>query len=51
MILRSAVFALLVCLSIIGCATKEEEQLTPAQTAREEKYQRLWVRDQEGRIE
>jgi hypothetical protein len=50
MISRSAVFALLACLSIIGCVTKGD-QITPAQTAREEKYQQLWVRDQDGRIQ
>jgi hypothetical protein len=43
-------FALLACLSIIGCVTKSD-QITPAQEAREDKYQELWVRDQEGRIQ
>jgi hypothetical protein len=49
MISRCAVFALLAGLLITGCATKEN-QLTPSQVAWEEKDQRLWVRDQEGRI-
>ena len=48
--LPSAAFALLGCLLIIGCANKDD-QLTPEQTAREDKYQQLWVRDQEGRIQ
>jgi hypothetical protein len=48
--LPSAAFALLGCLLIIGCANKED-QITPVQEAREDKYQELWVRDQEGRIQ
>ena len=48
--LPSAAFALLACLLIIGCATKED-QITPAQAAREEKDQQLMVRDQDGRIQ
>jgi hypothetical protein len=51
MISRYAVCVLLACLSITGCATKEEEQFTPDQVAREERDQRLWVRDQDGRIQ
>ncbi len=46
----SVAFALLACVLIIGCANKND-QITPAQEAREDKYQELWVRDQEGRIQ
>jgi hypothetical protein len=48
--LLPAAFALLVCLLIIGCST-QSDQITPAQTAREEKDQQLMVRDQDGRIQ
>jgi hypothetical protein len=46
----SAAVALLGCLFIIACSTKND-QITPLQEAREDKYQELWVRDQEGRIQ
>ena len=47
--LPSAAFALLACLLIIGCATKED-QITPAQSAMEKKDQREWSKE-EGRIQ
>ena len=46
----SGTVALLACLFIIACSTKND-QITPMQEAREDKYQELWVRDQEGRIQ
>ena len=46
--LLSAAFALLACLLIIGCATKED-QITPAQSALEKKDQREWNKE-EGRV-
>ena len=48
--LLSAAVALLACSFISGCSTKTD-QITPVQEAREDKYQELWVRDQEGRIQ
>ena len=49
MSLRSATLALLASLLIIGCATKED-QITPAEAAREEKDQHEWTHTWEGRI-
>ena len=48
--LLSAALALLACVLVSACSTKSD-QITPAQEAREDKYQELWVRDQEGRIQ
>jgi hypothetical protein len=49
MSIPSTILALLASLLIIGCATKQEEQFTPAQTALEKKDQREWA-SEEGRI-
>jgi hypothetical protein len=51
MISRLAILMLLASLLMIGCGTQQEEQFTPAQTNREARDQRLWVRDQDGRIQ
>jgi hypothetical protein len=51
MISRLATLMLLASLLMIGCATQQQQQFTPDQTAREERDQRLWVRDQDGRIQ
>jgi hypothetical protein len=50
MSMPSATLALLASLVIIGCATKQQQQFTPAQTALEKKDQREWSKE-EGRIQ
>jgi outer membrane biogenesis lipoprotein LolB len=49
MSLPSATLALLASLLLIGCATKQQQQFTPAQTALEKKDQRQWSKT-EGRV-
>jgi hypothetical protein len=48
MSMPSTIFALLVSLLFIGCATKED-QITPAEAALEKKDQRGWA-SEEGRV-
>jgi hypothetical protein len=45
--LRSLAIAFVASLLIIGCATKQQQQFTPAQTALE-RQQRLWDTSQFG---
>jgi uncharacterized lipoprotein YajG len=50
MSLRYARLALVASLLIIGCATKQQQQFTPAQTALEKKDMRTYNKWYEGRI-
>jgi hypothetical protein len=49
MSLPSATLALLASLLIIGCASKQQQQFTPSETALE-KYDQRGMNTQEGRI-